>query len=209
MNAFATSSPTRVLDHPGLWNHPVERQGRVRALSTGWPSLDTKLPGGGWPQGALSEILFEHGGLGELDLVMPALASLTQDHRRVIFVAPPDISYSAALAAAGVDTRFLHEIHAGSTEAAWTMEQCLRSGCCGAVIGWLPDADYRSLRRVQLAAESGDACAIVFRPAAHAPFNSPASLRIKVSNSDEATYVDVLKSRELPTTTAPLLRMRA
>ena len=209
MNAIATPTLAQVLDHPGIWRRSADRQPRVRALSTGWTSLDAKLPGGGWPQGALSEILFEHDGLGELDLVMPALAALTQEHRRVIFVAPPYLPYAPALAAAGVDLRFLHEIHAGSTEAAWSMEQCLRSGCCGAVVGWLPDIDYRSLRRLQLAAESGDACAMIFRPAAHAAQNSPAALRLKVSNSDEATYVDVLKSRGLLTTTAPLLRMRA
>ena len=151
MNAIASPNLAQVLDHPGIWRRSADRQPRVRALSTGWTSLDAKLPGGGWPQGALSEILFEHDGLGELDLVMPALAALTQEHRRVIFVAPPYLPYAPALAAAGVDLRFLHEIHAGSTEAAWSMEQCLRSGCCGAVVGWLPDIDYRSLRRLQLA----------------------------------------------------------
>lgn len=209
MNAFASPSPARSFNPAGLWHPLLDRPGRMRALSTGLPSLDEKLPGQGWPQGALSEILFEHAGFGELDLVLPAIAALTQEHRRVIFIAPPDVDYGRALQAAGVDRRFLHEMHTGNSEAAWAMEQCLRSGCCGAVIGWLPDADYRSLRRVQLAAETGDACAIVFRPAIHEPYNSPASLRIKVSNSDEATYVDVLKSRNLPAATAPLLRMRA
>lgn len=209
MNAFASSSSARSFNPANLWHPLLDRPGRVRTLSTGVPSLDEKLPGHGWPLGALSEILFEHSGFGELDLVLPALAALTQEHRRVIFVAPPNVDYGSALDAAGVDRRFLHEMHSGSSEAAWAMEQCLRSGCCGAVVGWLPDADYRSLRRIQQAAESSDACAIVFRPAIHVPYNSPASLRIKVSNSDEATYVDVLKSRNLLSTTAPLLGMRA
>jgi hypothetical protein len=207
--ATVTPNLAQVLDHPGIWRRSADRQPRVRAMPTGWDSLDAKLPGGGWPQGALSEILFEHDGLGELDLLMPALAALTQEHRRVIFIAPPYQPYAPALAAAGVDLRFLHEIQATPSEAAWSMEQCLRSGCCAAVVGWLPDIDYRSLRRLQLAAETGDACAMIYRPAQNAAHNSPAALRIKVSNSSEATYVEVLKSRGLLQTTAPLLRMRA
>jgi hypothetical protein len=207
--ADVTPNLAQVLDHPGIWRRSAAQQPRVRALPTGWDTLDARLPGGGWPQGALSEILFEQDGLGELDLLMPALAALTQEHRRVIFVAPPYRPYAPALAAAGVDLRFLHEIQAAPSEAAWSMEQCLRSGCCAAVVGWLPDVDYRSLRRLQLAAESGDACAMVYRNAAHAAHNSPAALRLKISSGRDATYVDVLKSRGLLTTTAPLLRMRA
>ncbi len=207
--ADVTPNLAQVLDHPGIWRRSAAQQPRVRALPTGWDTLDARLPGGGWPQGALSEILFEQDGLGELDLLMPALAALTQEHRRVIFVAPPYRPYAPALAAAGVDLRFLHEIQAAPSEAAWSMEQCLRSGCCAAVVGWLPDVDYRSLRRLQLAAENGDACAMVYRDAAHATHNSPAALRLKISSGRDATYVDVLKSRGLLTTTAPLLRMRA
>ena len=207
--SIATASLTQVLEHPGIWRRSSQRQPTVRAISTGMPSLDARLPGGGWPLGALSEILFENDGLGELELLMPTLAAMTREHRRVIFVAPPYQPYAPALQAAGVDLRFLHEIHATPTEAAWSMEQCLRSGCCAAVVGWLPDIDYRSLRRLQLAAETGDACAVLYRSATHAAQTSPAALRLKVSNSNEATYVDVIKSRGLMQGVTPPMRMRA
>jgi hypothetical protein len=212
MNATASATAAnlaQVLDHPGIWRRSSQRQPTVRALSTGMPSLDARLPGGGWPIGALSEILFENDGLGELELLMPALAAMTREHKRVIFIAPPYQPYAPALQAASVDLRFLHEIHAAPAEAAWSMEQCLRSGCCAAVVGWLPDIDYRNLRRLQLAAETGDACAVLYRAAAHAGQNSPAALRLKVSNSHEATYVDVLKSRGLLQGVTPPVRMRA
>jgi hypothetical protein len=45
-------------------------------LATGYPKLDRQLPGGGWPRQALTEILLEHYGTGELQLLMPALARL-------------------------------------------------------------------------------------------------------------------------------------
>src|SRR5262245_50478525 len=84
-----------VLSHPGIW-----RRGTAAARATadvqpsGITDLDTRLPGGGWPRGALSEILIEHDGIGECSLVLPALAALTQAKKRVVFVAPPYIPYA-------------------------------------------------------------------------------------------------------------------
>ena len=44
-------------------------------LASGFPRLDAELPGGGWPRGALTELLAEHEGIGELGLLLPALAA--------------------------------------------------------------------------------------------------------------------------------------
>ncbi|MCR3834700.1 DNA lesion error-prone repair protein ImuA, partial [Pseudomonas aeruginosa] len=51
---------------------------------TGHVHLDALLPGGGWPEHALSEILHARDGVGELQLLMPTLARLTQAQRRVV-----------------------------------------------------------------------------------------------------------------------------
>ncbi len=45
-------------------------------ISSGHPELDAELPGGGWPRGNLTEFLVDRGGLGELSLLLPALAQL-------------------------------------------------------------------------------------------------------------------------------------
>ncbi len=42
-------------------------------LPTGFSLLDAQLPGGGWPQGALTEILCDEQGFGEVSLLLPAL----------------------------------------------------------------------------------------------------------------------------------------
>ena len=47
-------------------------------ISTGFPQLDSYLPGGGWPKGAITEVFIDGYGIGELALLMPAMASLTQ-----------------------------------------------------------------------------------------------------------------------------------
>src|SRR5438093_10615934 len=90
-----------------LQRHPVWRGSgfakAVAALPTGFAALDAELPGGGWPRQGLTEVLADPPGIGELELILPALAALTGTGKRVVWVAPPHIPYAPALAAAGVD----------------------------------------------------------------------------------------------------------
>ena len=189
--AFIPSGLDSVLKHPGVWRRSASAQHHVRSLPTGLAELDALLPGGGWPCGALSEILVAYDGLGELALLMPALAELTRRRQRVVFVAPPYIPYAPALGTHGLDLRYVVHIQATPMEGAWSAEQCLRSGSCGAVLSWLPEADYTQLRRLQLAAESGDALAFLFRPARAASKTSPAALRLQLHADADADGVSI------------------
>jgi hypothetical protein len=182
-----------VLRHPGIWRRRTPAPWRT--APTGWAELDAALPGGGWPYGALSEILFAQDGIGELSLLMPALADLTRRGRRVVFVTPPYLPYAPALLAHGLDLRHFVYLAASFDEGAWSAEQCLRSGACGAVLGWLAPADYTALRRLQLAAESGDALAFLFRPAYTATQPSPAALRLRLHAATDALDIEILKCR--------------
>ena len=69
----------QLLQNPRVWRgtDQAESPGR-QGFTSGYPRLDRHLPGGGWPQHALTEILLEHYGSGELKLLMPALARLSQ-----------------------------------------------------------------------------------------------------------------------------------
>jgi len=194
MNAIALDA---VLKHPAVWRRSASAQAHVRALPTGLAELDAQLTGGGWPCGALSEILFEYDGLGELALLMPALAELTQRRQRVVFVAPPYIPYAPALGAHGLDLRYVVQIDADAADGAWSAEQCLRSGSCGAVLSWLHEADYTQLRRLQLAAESGDALTFLFRPARAAAKPSPAALRLQLHADVDQVDIEIVKCRGL------------
>jgi hypothetical protein len=184
-----------VLRHPGIWRRGNATRPKVDVEPTGNAELDARLPGGGWPRGALSEILIEHDGIGECSLVLPALAALTQARKRVVFVAPPYIPYAPALAAAGIDLAQVVHIEAGAADTHWTAEQCLRAGCCGAVLNWLPTADYKQLRRLQLAAETGSAIGFVFRPLRAAKETSPAALRLQVTVRESGPRIEILKCR--------------
>ncbi|MHA3884428.1 translesion DNA synthesis-associated protein ImuA [Stutzerimonas degradans] len=147
---------------------------------TGHAALDAALPGGGWPEAALSEILLAAPGTGELRLLWPTLARLTVAGERVVLVGPPHLPYPQAWLTAGVDLRQLSIVQASGREALWATEQCLRSGSCGAVLCWPRQADDRALRRLQVAAETGQTLAFAYRPQADALNPSPAALRLAI-----------------------------
>jgi hypothetical protein len=200
------SALAEVLRHPGIWRHGNAPRVAVDIEPTRLASLDAELPGGGWPCGALTEILIGSDGIGECSLVLPALAALTHARKRIVFVAPPYVPYAPALAAGGLDLAHVVLIEAGRADTYWTAEQCLRAGCCGAVLNWIPDADYRQLRRLQLAAETGAAIGFVFRPLAAAREASPTALRLKVAMSEKGPHVEILKYRGLQRSETPVTR---
>ena len=151
------------------------------AQPTGHAGLDAVLPSGGWPEAALSELLIPADGVGELQLLWPTLARLSQAGERIVLVAPPYLPFAPAWRQAGVDLSRLQVVRAGaSRDALWATEQCLRSGSCGAVLCWPLDADDRALRRLQVAAASGRTLAFATRPLATAVHPSPAALRIAI-----------------------------
>ena len=131
--------------------------------------------------------------MGELALVWPALARLSQRDRPIVLVAPPYRPHAPAWAAAGLDLAQLQIIHATPKQALWAAEQCLRSAACAAVLCWPQpqQADDRSLRRLQVAADSGQCLGFVFRDVRAARNPSPASLRLQLDHGQ----VRVLKCR--------------
>lgn len=169
------------------------------ALATGFPALDAELPGGGWPTGALTEILSRHEGIGELGLLLPALAALTTTGKRVAWLAPPHVPYAPALAAAGIDLTRLVVIRAtGRRDALWAAEQVLRAASCHALLAWLPRVRYPELRRLAVAAGSGRAFVVLWRAAEAALESTPACLRLVLEPADGALAVRILKRRGAP-----------
>ncbi|MEQ1438955.1 translesion DNA synthesis-associated protein ImuA [Fontimonas sp. SYSU GA230001] len=178
---------------PRLWRGSAAAA--LRAEATGHAALDAVLPGGGWPLGALSEILHPHPGVGELTLVLPLLARLTGAGHHAAFVAPPCRPHAPALAAAGVHLPQLLVVEpASDAERLWAGEQLLHAGA-GAVLLWCASIATTALRRLQLAAERGGGVALLFRPPAAEREHSVAALRLRIARHAGATQIDVLKCR--------------
>ncbi|MBA1274459.1 translesion DNA synthesis-associated protein ImuA [Stutzerimonas azotifigens] len=180
-----------LLDQRRVWKGRPVAQVASSTQPTGHAPLDALLPGGGWPDAALTEILIPGEGSGELQLLWPTLARLTAAAERVVLVAPPHIPFPQAWLAAGVDLRWLSLVESRGKEALWATEQCLRSGSCGAVLCWPQQADDRALRRLQVAAETGQTLAFAYRPLKEAVNPSPAALRLSL----EPAQLRVLKCR--------------
>ena len=66
--------PSRPGVHPDVWLADALADAPTRVLATGDALLDAQLPGGGWPLGALNEILQPDGVHSEWRLLLPALA---------------------------------------------------------------------------------------------------------------------------------------
>src|SRR5258708_12377560 len=84
---------------------------RPKTRATGFPPLDKRLPGAGWPIGALIEIAPYCEGLGELSLALPLLQSLCPEGRPVALVSPPHTPYPPALVPAALPLRSILWVH--------------------------------------------------------------------------------------------------
>ena len=183
-------APLSPLAIPSVFRCGELPAGAAPGIPTGFADLDAALPGGGWPPGALTEVLCDACGIGEASLLLPALRHLGQSGdwrgRGLLWICPPGLPYAPTLAAAGLDLASLAVLRpAREEDALWAAEQALRTGAAAAVLLWQACARgadsalrYPRLRRLQLAAAAGGGLGIVFAPKAAAASSSPAALRV-------------------------------
>lgn len=177
-------------------------------LASGHPALDAQLPGGGWPRGALVDLMFARPGIGELALVLPALATLTAQDEWVAVQASPQALFAPAWAAAGVALSRLIVVDAApgnansrlaASDSLWAAEQVLRAGSVGAALFWLPRlTSAAQLRRLQVAAEAGGTLAFLLQDEARREAASPAPLRLRLEALPDGLAVHLLKRRGAP-----------
>ena len=190
---------------PGLlradvWRADALAAPRAQTLSSGNTALDAQLPGGGWPVGALTELLQAPGVHNEWRLLLPALAS--SGSGPVVLVAPPYLPFAPALQAQGLQAQRLLWLGAPdsqSTAALWLSEQALRCAAVDAVLAWLPQVRPEQLRRLQWAAAEHHKLLFVLRPSAAQTQASPAELRLLLDLDDGAALsLHILKRRGPP-----------
>lgn len=194
LRSSATHSAT--LEQLAHFCRATEDGGQHGAIASSYEELDRRLPRGGWPLGALIELLSTTEGIGELSLLLPALCHLAHNGRYIAWIAPPYIPYAPALIEHGLPLERLLIIHTRSlSESLWATEQALRCPAVGAVLGWPAHLVDKSLRRLQLAAEAGGSLAILHRPLAAANEASPAALRLQLQPQPQGLDIHILKAR--------------
>jgi hypothetical protein len=196
--AYPSAALAEVLARPDIWRGDAAAAADTPGVATGHSQLDAELPGGGWPTHGLTELLTERPGIGELSLLMPALARLSAAGGWIALVAPSALPHAPAWRRHGIVGARLLCIDAGR-DAAWCYEQLLASHGFAAVLGWLGDGDRAGvLRRLQLAAADASTLAFLWRPAERAEQASPAPLRLVLTPSDHGINVHILKRRGCP-----------
>jgi hypothetical protein len=229
MDAIASGADTpraelgRLLEqHPAIWRG--RSIARLETVPTGFTALDEALPGKGWPSAGLVEMLIPRVGVGEMYLLLPALAALTHrpSARWCAWISPPFEPFAPALAAHGIELERLFVTRGESS--SWALEQSLASGACEMVMAWAgkpaaaargvgkrvmasrpfarsharkrnAELQAREIRRLQLAAEKGRTLGVLFRPLRAAREFSNAVLRVLVQPTEQGARVTLLKSR--------------
>ena len=223
-------SSTVALDNSCVWRASELNTQNQSTLNTGYTRLNRVLPGGGWPLGAMVEVLQPHAGQHEWGLLMPALAALatlsalavrpTQARQRppqqlIALTGAPYLPFGPALGACQLHMPRLLSVHAepGNAPALlWATREALLCADVAVVLAWLPDARSAHLRRLQIAAHTHNKLLFVFRPlrAQHESSPAPVRLRLEAASAEPAEQganlqVHVLKRRGPPLESPVLL----
>ncbi|CAG9296675.1 translesion DNA synthesis-associated protein ImuA [Celerinatantimonas diazotrophica] len=192
MNASLTSMMDQQLVWQGKDWHPSHHP----LTTTGYKKLDQQLAEHGWAAASVNEIYVSSPGQGELQLIAPALSSLSEQKRWIIWIAPPAMPNAPALRQLNIDISRILVVHPKTmNDQFWAIEQALQSGSCSVVLGWTQRLTALQLRRLKLAAKRGSSMALLFRPHQERSVSSPANNRIEVNaNQQSGTFsLDLFK----------------
>jgi protein ImuA len=187
--------PVHIEDiHPALWRASQLGRATGHTVETGYAQLSAELPGGGWPCGALTELLLQQPGIGEMRLLAPALAALGT--RPIALLQAPHLPDAHALTYIGLRAEKFMLVKAETTsDALWSAEQILKAGSCGALLFWQQHVKSDSLRRMQLAAKTSETLFFMFRPILSAADPSPAELRLALRPDESGVSIEVIKRK--------------
>ena len=200
---------SEVLARSDLWRGGHLAASALPTVSSGFAELDAELPAGGWPRGALTEILCDDCGHGELGLLQPALRELCRDDGHLLLIAPPHALHAPAWAMTGIPLQRLLVVlprenaadrpRLRESEALWAMQQALQSTAPAALVCWSATQDARAVQRLQVAAQESHSVTFLFRPRQAAAAASAAPLRLAVAGGEAGRLeVRILKRRGPP-----------
>ena len=189
-----------------VWRAGELGSAALQTVDTGYAGLNQVLPGGGWPQGALIEVLQPQAGLHEWGLLAPALAArqAAEPRQLMVLLGAPYLPFGPALGARQLNMQRLLavQVKGGDGPALlWATREALQCADVGSVLAWLPDARSAHLRRLQIAAHAHNKLLFVFRPLRARLESSPAPLRLLLEGvaSDAGNLaVHLLKRRGPP-----------
>lgn len=186
---------TLLRSHSQLWRGADHYQSDTPSLSTGFAQLDQFLPTGGWPGGAITEIIVDQWGSGELQLLLPLIVQVSQSCSPITFITPPHLPYAPALADAGVCLDYVTMIDGDLSDGDmwWAAEKIFAHSSNGMTLAWPNRHHDGHLRKLQLAASQTQSPGFIFYRRSSA--QSPLPLRLQLSRSHDGIRVRIVKSR--------------
>ena len=179
---------TKLLARHDTWRGQSQKPNQ-HSVSSGNDQIDLLLKGG-WPTAALTELLVQRPGIGELSLLLPTIKDYCQNNHLSVWLDPPYQPYAPALAAAGIALQKVLIVQSKTqSEWLWVAEQCIRNNAL--LLAWTDNKmpNYSDLRKLQLAAaDSGHAAFLLSsNNGADKPLSasSPATLRLEVDSVGE------------------------
>ena len=194
MTALKFIDPINPIYIANVWRAGELGAACVQTIATGYDALSRVLPGGGWPCGAMTEVLQPQPGQHEWGLVAPAIGALQalapepkpegSLHKWVVLVGAPHCPFGPALGARQLNMQRLLNIHIEKNDnpaMLWATREALQCADVTAVLAWLPDARSAHLRRLQIAAQMHNTLLFDFRPLQAQNEASPAPLRLRLA----------------------------
>ncbi|WP_232312971.1 translesion DNA synthesis-associated protein ImuA [Enterovibrio coralii] len=182
--------------HSGIWTANRLYQPQTHFRASGHVLLDEKLEGG-WPESGVVELQLPCFGIGELRLILPAIASALDDSELTVFATPPGEVNPVALCQAGLDLEKVVILDTTTNSSLWCVEQALKSGCCRTAVLWGEALSVTQARRLQLAATEND-CLLFMITHQQSVQGLPVSCRLSITPVEEGLNIHVVKRRGLP-----------
>ncbi len=164
----------------------------------GVAAIDSVLPRGGLGRAGLHEVTGEEA--AALAFCAHLAARRAGAVGLVLWVGSNTGLYGPGLAALGLPPERLLLVRArGNDEILWVLEEALKCRALAAVVGEVRRLDLTASRRLQLAAEAGGACGLLWRPSADGLAASVAQTRWHVASapSGSSGRADAVGGRRL------------
>ncbi|TQV77312.1 translesion DNA synthesis-associated protein ImuA [Aliikangiella marina] len=189
-----STAVSQLLKNQAIWQ-AGSNSSSTRTLSTGYQQLDEILHLGGWPQGAVSELLLSQNGIGEIRLLSPLLAKLNRQPGYITWINPPYEPYPPALAKHQLDLNRIIVVRTQKVvDTVWAAQQALASNACSAVLTWLPNNNLnKAIRKLNLAAKTGNCWGFIFRSQQFHQQASAAPLRILMASEQRHQKLSIIK----------------
>lgn len=176
-----------------IWRASEMAVYKASTLCSGFKALDAELPNDGWPRSSLIELLVQQAGIGEMQLLKPALVTIARS-RRIALIQPPHAPNGLTCQSWNLPAERLMWLKAKTTaDALWSTEQILKNGSCGAVLLWQSNIRAEALRRLNLAAQTTDTYFFLMRPVSAQRDTSPAPLRLTLRPAQAGINVEIVK----------------